>query len=527
MSDYLRTIKDIDLNDKIIFLRTSYDLPLDSSKDIRTAERIKDDSRIRDSIPTIKYILGQRPAKLLIAAGWMGRPKGEDTGLTMAPAVLRLQDMLDEAGIKTTVRLAPDCLDGSAPRSVYRNQDEVKKTVDDLGKGEVLIFENARFDKEANKGDPGFARFMASLAGKGAVYVNEAEAQNHRPEGTVKLVPGFIVEAGGDAVFGLKYFRVMESIGGIGKTLKQQDRGPFVFFLSGKKIEVAPGITSKITVTHKLLDSMREGDTVVVQGAVTYTFLLAKEWYDAFDQKRAMIKTLIDEHHERLETETEGKSSDEAAEIEVTIQKEKSEAILEAIGKNQDDIKALIGGSYRKKGQEGEQVFFAYDVIAKAKEHGVRVQLAVDHCITDRKPNKQGILPDDADIKVYPKATGIPDGWMAVGPGPQTVRNLKNAYAGDGKGISLQAGPLQIEDRRVEGISKANTTLGEILREVKAAGWTTIAAGGDTASETTQWNNEDAFSVISSAGGATLELMQSGTSVGAEAIRSAVSSKKD
>ncbi|MFC1769060.1 phosphoglycerate kinase [Nanoarchaeota archaeon] len=521
MTDFKRTVKDVDLSGKTVFLRVAYDLPLDSSKELLDPSRIADDSRILDSLPTIKSILDQKPSKFLIAAGWMGRPKGEDKEFTMAPAVLRLKQLLKEANYDVEVLLTPNCLDGAAPRSVYRNQEEVKKAVEDLQPNQILMFENVRYDKEANKGDPGFGEFMGSLAGQNAIYVNEAEPQNHRPEATIKLVPGIIIKNGGDAVFGFKYIDVMDKIGGMGAKLKDDGRGPFVFYLSGKKIEVQPGITSKISVTNSLLDSMKEGDKLIVQGAVTYTFLASSEYYSDIDSKKSEIQAKLDELRQRISSETEGLDSEAATNKEQDIRKEVTNEILGLIGITLDDVKKLIGSSYMKKGQEGEQLFFAYQVLAKAKEKHVEVLINEDHIITNAKPNKQGILPEEAEIKIHEQPTGIPEGWMGIAPGPNTLSKIESAYGAD-NGISLQAGPVQIEDLRVEEISKANQRIGQATRDAKAKGWITIAAGGDTAAETARFNNKDAYTVISNAGGATLELIESGTSVGAEAIKEAL-----
>ena len=523
MENFKRTVRDVAIAGRAVFLRVAYDLPLDTSKGILDPKRISDDSRIRDTIPTIKYILGQKPSKLLIAAGWQGRPDGEDAEMTMAPAALILKELLNAEGYKINVTLAPNCLDGSKPRSVYRNKDEVRSELEKLDSSTILVFENVRYDKEANKCDAGFGEFMASLAGKNALYVNEAEPQNHRPEATVKLVPSLIVKNVGDAVFGLKYFDVMDKIGSIGTKLRENQRGNFVFFLAGKKIEVQPGITSKISVAHALLDSMKAGDCIVVAGAVTYTFLLAQEYYDVIDINQVEIGELLKEANERISNETKGMDSESATKKENEIRNELNQKIMSFIGMDQNDISSLIGSSFRRKGQEAEQAFYAYQVLAKSKEKDVQVITALDHIIANVKMSA-GILPKESEIKVFDNPTGIPDGWFGVAPGPKTIGLIEALYQ-NRDGISLQAGPLQIEDSRVEQVSQANKRLGNIMRKAKASGWITIAAGGDTAAEVARWHNEDAFSVISNAGGATLELLESGTSIGIEAIKEAVKLK--
>lgn len=524
MENFKRTVRDVNISGRAVFLRVAYDLPLDMSKDIRDPARIADDSRIADTLPTIQYILDHKPSKFLIAAGWQGRPDGEDAGMSMAAASMKLKELLGKANYGADVLLAPSCLDGSSPRSVYRNQAEVRKAVDALKPGQILMFENVRYDREANRCDEKFAIFMASLAGRNAVYVNEAEAQNHRPEATIKLLPKLIVDNNGDAVFGFKYFEVMDKIGSIGRKLKEPGRGPFVFYLSGKKIEVQTGITSKITVAHALLDSMQKGDTIIVQGAVAYTFILAKEFYAGIEKNADEMEEKLRQISGKISNETKNLDSNSAAIHEEDIRKETNEGLMLMMGVSKTDISRLIGSSYRKKGQEAEQMYHAYRVMAKAREKGVNVLMASDHIIASTSPNKQGILPKEAEIKVFSGITGIPEGWMGVAPGPKTLHMIENAYKGN-YGISLQAGPVQIEDSRVEEFSHANMRIGKATREAKERGWITIAAGGDTVAETSRYGNGDAYTLISNAGGATLELVESGTSVGIEALRESYTRK--
>src|SRR3989338_8636885 len=287
------TLKDLDVKGKKVLVRVAFDVPLDSSKGLLDPNRIIDDSRIRDAIPTLAYLI-KNNAKIILSAGWLGRPNGEDQELSMAPAALRLQEILKEEGVlKHEVLLTPNCLDGSTPRSVYKTKYEVVKAVNGLKEGQIIVLENVRYDPEANANDLEFAKFIASLAGKNAVYVNEAEAQNHRPEATITSVPNYIALEGGKAVFGFKVADVIKYLGGISKLLEKKERGPFIFFLSGKKIETQIGITSKISVTHSLLNKMKEGDVIVVQGAVTYTFLIAKEYLDVIEEKYSGLKNVV------------------------------------------------------------------------------------------------------------------------------------------------------------------------------------------------------------------------------------------
>ncbi|MBI2654426.1 phosphoglycerate kinase [Candidatus Woesearchaeota archaeon] len=495
------TLNDLDVRGKRVILRCGFDVPLDSSKSLLDAKRVSDDSRIRDTIQTLAYLI-KNNAKIILEPGWLSRPKGEDPELSMAPVALRLQEILKEEGLLNhPVLLTPNCLDGSKPRSVYRNKEEVVNDVNNLKEGQIIVLENVRYDPEANANDKEFAKFIASLAGHNAVYVNEAEAQNMRPEATVVSVPLYIVENGGKAGFGFKYVEVIKYIGNISKLLQEKNRGAFVYFLSGKKIETQVGITSKITVTHSLLDKMKKGDALIVQGAVTYTFLLAKEFLDVIEKRINEAESIIDEYNKKIE-----KSSKTATEVQESLQKEKSDKLKELIGVSDEEIKNLIGNSFVEWKEIGEQIIFAAQVLLKAAAKEVEVMLNADHTITNKSPDRYGNLPKDAELKVYNAPAGIPDGWLGVAPGPETLdlicKNVKNSY------MLILAGPLSIEDPRVEKFSQTNKKLFEAIKEAKNKGAVTIGAGGDTAAIIRRWNGEEAFTIISNAGGATLELIE-------------------
>ena len=111
----LLTLKDVDVKNKTVFVRASYDVPLDSTKSLMDPKRVRDDSRIKDTIQTLSYLI-KNNAKIILEPGWLGRPKGEDADLSMAPVALRLQELLKEQGeLKHPVLLTPNCLDGSKP----------------------------------------------------------------------------------------------------------------------------------------------------------------------------------------------------------------------------------------------------------------------------------------------------------------------------------------------------------------------------------------------------------------------------
>ena len=506
------TLNDLDVKGKRVLVRAAYDVPLDSSKGLLDPKRVSDDSRIKDTVLTLSYLI-KNNAKIILEPGWLGRPKGEDPELSMAPVVLRLQEILKELGLlKHEVLLTPNSLDGSKPRSVYKNKDEVLKDVNRLKEGQIIVLENVRYDAEANANDEKFAKFIASLAGKNAIYVNEAEAQNHRPEATIATTPKYIVKNGGKAVFGFKYAEVIKYIGNVSKLLEKKDRGPFIFFLSGKKIETHIGITSKITVTNALLDKMKNGDTLIVQGAVTYTFILAKEFLNIIKKRIREAEKIIDEYNKKI-----NESLKITTESQANLQIEKSDMLKDIIGVSDEQIRYLIGNSFVEWKEIGEQIIFAAQVLLKAKLRGVEVITSIDHAITNKNPDRYGNLPKDAELKFHNAPAGIPKEWHAIAPGPKTLNiicnNIKNVS------LLILAGPVSIEDARVEEFSQANKKLLNAIKEAKNNGAITIAAGGDTAAMITKCNGEEAFTIISNAGGETLELIEKGKKLpGIEAL---------
>lgn len=515
-----------DLNNKTVFLRTCYDVPIDVSKPKLDPSRVSDDSRILDSIPTLRFLI-ERKARVILEPGWCGRPKGEDAGLSMACVANRLSEELKKQGLLVApVLMAPNALDGSKPRSVYRNKNEVILAAQSVKPGQVLVLENSRFDAEENSADDAFGAFLASLVDGWSLYVNEAEAQNHRPCASVTVTPLKIAEQGGDAVLGMHFAKAAEYIGGIGKALRAPGRGKFVFFLTGKKIETAPGITSKITVASNLLDLMHEADVMVVQGAIAYTFLLADMQKDGLAKNETVIRAIISEYNAKIkQAASDAKKSKEPGAAEVAakaidgLEREKSAKILSILALDEKQCKVFVGNSYVDYKQLGEQLYFAHSLIAKAESKKVRLVAGIDHIITDQLPNKSGQLPANAKVQVFSKPLGIPAGFLGVAPGPATISAIVSCVKD--AAIVLVAGPVAIEDTGIEQKYGVHKHVFDAIGKAKEAGAITVAAGGDTAATVNRVNSKAAFSIVSNAGGATLELIEKGTSPGIEAVDAA------
>jgi phosphoglycerate kinase len=233
------TIRDVDLANKRVFIRVDFNVPLTDD-----GSAITDDTRIRATLPTIRYALAHK-AKVILASH-LGRPKGKpNPKYSLRPVVDRLRALLDkELGESVNVGFAPDCV-GTLAVELSRQ----------LESGQVLLLENLRFHAEEEANDPAFSKALADLA---EVYVNDAFGSAHRAHASTEGVTHFLKPA----VAGL----LMEKeITYLGKALESPEK-PFVAIIGGSKI------SGKIDVIDNLLDKV---DTLVVVGGMVYTFLRA------------------------------------------------------------------------------------------------------------------------------------------------------------------------------------------------------------------------------------------------------------
>jgi len=228
-----KTIDQLPVRGKQILIRVDFNTPL-------TGEgRVADDSRIRMSLPTIRYALSEGCRVILMSH--LGRPKGTfNKSLSLKPVAEALSSFLD-----TRVEMAPDCI---GPK--------VKEMARGLKAGEILLLENLRFYPEETANDAAFARSLASL---GEVYIDDAFGAVHRAHASVASVPSFFKVKG--AGFLLKkevevLTRILEAKG-----------GKFVLILGGAKV------SDKLGILHSL---MGKANTILIGGAMAYTFLKAQ-----------------------------------------------------------------------------------------------------------------------------------------------------------------------------------------------------------------------------------------------------------
>jgi phosphoglycerate kinase len=208
-----KTIQDIDVSGKRVLVRVDYNVPLDEENG-----QITDDARIRETVPTLRYLL-DNGAKIILMAH-MGRPKGKVVeSMRLAPAARRLQELLGQP-IATTA----DCVGPEAEAAVAK-----------LGMGEVLLLENLRFHAEEEAND---AQFANQLAQHGEIYVNDAFGAAHRAHASTEGVAKIIRERGAPCVAGLLMARELDFLGGV----IQNPQRPFVAILGGVKVSDKIGV---------------------------------------------------------------------------------------------------------------------------------------------------------------------------------------------------------------------------------------------------------------------------------------------
>ena len=214
----MRTLDELDVEGRRVLVRVDFNVPLD-------AGRITDDTRIRAALPTLER-LRERGARLLLTSH-LGRPKGRDESLSLAPVAARLGELL-----KTEVQLAPD--------------------LDHVPDGDVVMLENIRFEPGETKNDPELAQRLAGLAD---AYVNDAFGSAHRAhastEGVARLLP---------SAAGLLLEREVRTLTGI---LEDPAR-PLVAIVGGAKV------TDKIGVLEAFLE---RADAILIGGAMAFPFL--------------------------------------------------------------------------------------------------------------------------------------------------------------------------------------------------------------------------------------------------------------
>ncbi|NBZ94985.1 MAG: phosphoglycerate kinase [Proteobacteria bacterium] len=408
-----KTIKDIDLAGKRVFIRVDFNVPQDK----QTGE-ITNTQRITAALPTIQHALDQGASVVL--ASHLGRPNGERVSkYTLKPVAAKLKELLGKP-----VKFLDDCVGA-----------EVEAACAALKPGELILLENVRFhieeegkakDAEGNsvKADPEkVAAFRASLSKLADVYVNDAFGTSHRAHSSVTgvelphKVAGFLVE---------------KELAAFAAVLESPKR-PLLAILGGAKI------ADKIPLIRNLVE---KADDIIIGGGMAYTF------------------------HKVLNGMQIGNSLYDPAGAEIV-----------------------------------------QELIAKAKERGVRIHLPVDF-ITGNK------FAPDSDLGSATVESGIPDGWEGFDCGPKS-RELFDKVIASAKTI-VWNGPCGVFEFDI--FAEGTKAMAHAVAAATAAGAITIVGGGDTATAAKKFGVIDKVTHASTGGGASLELLEGKTLPGVAAL---------
>lgn len=226
----MKTIKDVDVSGKRVFIRVDFNVPLDDDL------KITDDTRIKAALPTLKYIL-ENGGKLVIASH-LGRPKGEhSTKFSLSPVAERLGLLLDKK-----IHRAADCVG-----------EGVRDLVNGMAAGDVVLLENLRFHPGEQKNEDDFARRLAELCD---VYINDAFAVSHRANASVVAITRYVPVCAAGMLLNqeLAYF----------ENAMTHPQRPLIAVLGGAKV------SSKLTALENML---RHVDKILIGGAMANTFL--------------------------------------------------------------------------------------------------------------------------------------------------------------------------------------------------------------------------------------------------------------
>ena len=392
------SLADLDVSGKRVLMRVDFNVPLNQDGSIR------DDTRIRAALPSIRYV--REHGGMLVLMSHLGRPKdaakaeSEDAraeivraneNLKMDAVARRLEELLETPVLKMDEVCGP----------------AVESRTTNLSAGEVMLLENTRFHPGETKNDPELAKALASL---GDIFVNEAFGTVHRAHASTEGVARYFEQRAAG-------FLVAAEIEFFERILNDPER-PLVAILGGAKV------SDKIKVIENLLGLV---DVLMIGGGMCFTFWKA--------QGIAIGDSLLDEAG--LET--------------------------------------------------------ARNVIAKARETGVNLMLAVDAVAADA-------FSAEAATKVVGRE-GMGPGWRGLDIGPESVSLFREVLQ-DARTV-VWNGPLGVFE--LEPFCAGTRAIAESLASSSA---TTVIGGGDTAAAIAQFGLSDKMSHVSTGGGASLEMLE-------------------
>ena len=403
---------------KKAIVRVDFNVPLDENG------KVTDDTRIRGALPTLKKILGDGGA--LIIMSHMGKPKGKvNPKLSLSQIVKNVSEALG-----TEVKFAPDC--GKAAEAAK-----------ELKCGEVLLLENLRFYPEEegkpvgiDKADPKYEdakkemkarqkEFAATLASYADVYVNDAFGTAHRKHASTAVIADSF-----DADHKMLGMLMEKEVTAIDNVLKNA-KHPFTAIIGGSKV------SSKLGVIKNLLDKV---DNLIIGGGMGFTFYKAQ------------------------------------------------------------------GGKIGESLHEDDLMPEALNVLAAAKEKGVKVYLADETVAGDKFDN-------EANRKIFP-TNAIEDGWEGMDAGPKSLATWKEVLLGS-KTI-LWNGPVGVFE--FENFAKGTGEIAHYVAEATKNGAYSLVGGGDSVAAVNKFGLADQVSYVSTGGGAMLEAIEGKVLPGVAAI---------
>ena len=401
-----KTLRDVELKGKRVIMRVDFNVPVKEGV-------IKDDTRIRGALASIKYVIEQ--GGKLILMSHMGRP--DEKGITGDTTMKIVADYLGKLLGKEIVFVA-DCAAADAEVAAMKD-------------GDIVMLENTRYHKEEQakckqkdgESDEDFKARKAALkdqqkelakklASYGDIFCNDAFGTAHRAHASTAVITKYI----GTSVSG---FLLEKEIEYLGNAVENPVR-PFVAILGGAKV------SDKLAVVKNLLNKV---DTLIIGGGMAYTF-------------------------------------------------------LKAMGHQ-------IGNSLC----EDDQLEYAKEMLASAKEKGVNFLLPVDTVVADKF---------DAEANTQIVGQDIPEGWMGLDIGPKTVELYSNAIKA-AKTV-VWNGPMGVFE--MEKFNKGTFGVCGAVAEVKANGGISIIGGGDSVAAVNKSGLAPKMSHISTGGGASLEYLE-------------------
>lgn len=228
----VKSINNVDFKGKVVLIRVDFNVPLNQNQEII------DDTRIRESLPTIKKVLDQGGIAILMTH--LGRPQGHEPNLSLIPIAIHLSKLLNKNIL--------------FDRELF--SDRTKEVIQNLEGGDIALLENLRFYKEEKEGDEEFAKNLASMAD---IYINDAFGSAHRAHCSTTTVAKYFPK---DKYFGLLFEKEIENLNQILST----DKKPFTAIIGGAKV------SSKIGVIRNLINRV---DNMLIGGGMAFTFVKA------------------------------------------------------------------------------------------------------------------------------------------------------------------------------------------------------------------------------------------------------------